>query len=1084
MLLKNLIFLTFFILFTGCSSGGTNTTNKTKVATLSDTLIDGITYSCGQITGITGDIGVTGGFRYQDDCEVQFNIGKIHLGSIDGKNISSQSTNKIFVTNILGLETTNTNDRRLWNELRLLQTLDSDNNTSNGITITKTIRDNLSSSDTLYLDFTQEVSEEDLNNTVIKADSTNKLINITKALSHFESTLNNNGYTIDTVAPDKPFLSNPFNQIFTIQTKNKIVEVNGEEGSKIFLGFNSTGDENNVTFIDQNITIGSSWMAPLNLDFNNDNISHFNYYIKLIDSYGHESEVLHLDILKDFIPPVVDEPIIYESVLEEQKLLRNIHAHDTNGIVKQYELVPSEEDTRSSDNDLFIIDSNGSITFKVEPNYDDNIDAVFHVIARALDEAGNMTDVFIEILLKNILDNPPQLTAPTYTTNLMEGEDNDTIVYDLNTTIEHDLTKAPDNNPDLSPIYFKLHNHTDIFDLNISTGKLTIKDNTDPLFDYEQLPNSIDLNISVENNNSAQNNDINTTYTTLTVNILNHIDTTPTLNIPDTVSIPEHNNNQGIISTITKDEPNCDRDLTMTFSIVDSDGNFTIDSTSGAITRVGDNLDFESQTEHNLTIRATNTWWDDSTHSDDVNLTIEITNVIDNAPIITNTELNNSIPESTDVDIKVAQLDVNGTIWDENQTSSYKISSITKNGTEISSFPFKIDDSGVVKTSRQLLNDYIELSDQNDTVFELNITASNNWWDGSSHDSNIITLDINVTNVIDNIPVLESIPNFTFEENTTSGTIVTTLDVNGSIYDENNVTSYHIRSGNIDNNFDINTSSGEIDINDTLDWETTTTYNLGVVATNIWWDGSSHDSVEKTITIDITNIIEHKPDVKVTEDENITIHENIDSDEIIAIIEPSSSDINDRNATDGQRITKCEIVGGNDGNFTMAEDPVMVDGLPRCELKIAQDDGISPDTNDSYSISLDINISNDCTDTDNCTATKTINIKTYPDVIINKKLFTIGVNFTDENLTSLSDDDESDYIESLIYGDTTNKLQDYILTTTFNKFRFLAADDENDSTSNGVLVVDVNKTLSGGTGSDSKIRDTIQEALKLADDNL
>jgi hypothetical protein len=316
------------------------------------------------------------------------------------------------------------------------------------------------------------------------------------------------------------------------------------------------------------------------------------------------------------------------------------------------------------------------------------------------------------------------------------------------------------------------------------------------------------------------------------------------------------------------------------------------------------------------------------------------------------------------------------------------------------------------------------------------------------------------------------------------GTTVTILDVNGSIYDENNVTSYHIRDGNDEGKFDLNTSSGEIYINDTLDWETTTTYNIGVVATNIWYDGTTHDSEERILTINITNIIEHKPDVKVTEDENITIHENVDSDEIIAIVEPFSSATDDRSVKDGQDITKCEIVGGNDGNFTMDEVPVIVDGFPRCELKIAEDDGISPDTNDSYNITLDINITNNCTDTDNCTATKSIHIDTYPDIKTDKKLFTIGVNFTDANLTTLSDDDESDYIEALIYGTTTNKLQDYISTTTFNKFKFLAAADENDSTVNGVLVVDINNTLSGGTGSDSKIKATIQDALTLADDNL
>ncbi|MCK5294743.1 MAG: cadherin repeat domain-containing protein, partial [Arcobacteraceae bacterium] len=907
------IFL-FLIIFNGCGSDGTSSTNKTKIGFFVDSLVDGVEYQCGDINGITGDVNGKGSFRYQEDCSVKFNIGKMYLGEVSGDDISNtNSGKKVFITNILGLNTTDTSDVRLWNILRLLQTLDTDDNLSNGILISNTVRDNLNRTDVNSLDFTQTVSVDELNSTVIKADSNKNLRTITQALTHFEAEL-----AVDTVGPPTPFLTKDLTKIKTIHTIKRTVEINGEEGSKIFLGFNSDGNNSNINFKDQNLTINSTWKQKLSLTFNDDNITNFHYYIILQDNKEHNSSILHLNILKDFTPPHVKSAIIIKHVIEEQRLFENIFATDNSGMDSiKYKIVTSEEDNNSFDYTLFTIDINGSVTFLENPNYEENIGRIYQIVARAIDTSGNMTDVIIQVSLINILDNPPKLNANNYNTAMIEGEANNFIVYDLNSTLEENLTIAQDNDPTLSPISFLLHNHTDIFDLNISTGKLTIKDNTNALFDYEQSPNSIDLNISVENNNTkvARNGDLNATYTILTIDINNKIDTPPSLISPNSVLIDERND-PGIIDivTISKDTANSDRNLSMLFSIVNgADGKFDINSTTGLIKTNGDNLDFETKPQYILTIRAINIWeWDNnSTHYDEVNLTINLNNVIDNPPIIIYKDLNNSIPESTPINFQIAQLETNGTIYDENQTTSYQIKQITKNGSilNIDTAPFTIDSNGIVSTSRELLKDYIEtLNHLTDTVFNFQLNAYNIYWNGEQNTSNIVSFDINITKVIDNFPILKQAATKTFEENISVGTIVNTVETNSDIYDENNVTRFSIKSGNDDNIFNINNTTGEIKIQNPLDWETTISYTLEVIASNIYFDSSEHNSSTMFFDIAITNIIEKVP--QITTLTSIDVHENIDADFTISVLETNSTQV------DEQTIDSFTIISGNDGNFS------------------------------------------------------------------------------------------------------------------------------------------------------------------------
>ncbi len=113
---KNLFLALFFVFFFyGCgggastSSSGITTLNETNIAYFEDSTADGVEYECGtSISGITGDGGSRGSFRFKNDCIVEFKIGKMYLGSLNGSQITKNSN--IYPPNILGLSASTINE--------------------------------------------------------------------------------------------------------------------------------------------------------------------------------------------------------------------------------------------------------------------------------------------------------------------------------------------------------------------------------------------------------------------------------------------------------------------------------------------------------------------------------------------------------------------------------------------------------------------------------------------------------------------------------------------------------------------------------------------------------------------------------------------------------------------------------------------------------------------------------------------------------------------------------------------------------------------------------------------------------------
>ncbi|MDD5118076.1 MAG: cytochrome c3 family protein [Sulfuricurvum sp.] len=119
--------VTATLLMVGCGgggSGGSTTTSSVSTATFIDSYVAGLEFDTSTESNVTDN---NGNFRFTDGESVTFHIGNLYLGSAKPKD------GKVTPLDLVG--TTDSSDPKVVRMLRTLQTLDSDGDPTNGITI-------------------------------------------------------------------------------------------------------------------------------------------------------------------------------------------------------------------------------------------------------------------------------------------------------------------------------------------------------------------------------------------------------------------------------------------------------------------------------------------------------------------------------------------------------------------------------------------------------------------------------------------------------------------------------------------------------------------------------------------------------------------------------------------------------------------------------------------------------------------------------------------------------------------------------------------------------------------------------------
>jgi hypothetical protein len=365
-----LYIVSFVILFfTACEvdsqDTNTQTNSQTSTAVLVDENVSGVQYYCdNEYLGLTGgDDNVSGKFSYKNNCNaIVFKIGEITLAEM--KPIDINNDDIVYITDLVGKDRNDTNNTSVKNVIRLLQTLDDDNDPRNGIFITQEIRDSITQR--LNYPISDElISEQDLQNTLIDNNINKQLIPSINALVHFENVLRDDNIPVDTVAPFKPYLST---NILATSDYQTYIDINGEESTKILL--------NNI---DTNKSLDKNgYYGEFKLDTNLSNNTFGEYNISLKDDYNHTSEQLILRILMDTKDPKFeginqrfDENNI--TITEVTKHITDLNITDNSleyNLTLQYEITGDHKElvelnTTSLSLDFISVPSNGTYKFNV-----------------------------------------------------------------------------------------------------------------------------------------------------------------------------------------------------------------------------------------------------------------------------------------------------------------------------------------------------------------------------------------------------------------------------------------------------------------------------------------------------------------------------------------------------------------------------------------------------------------------------------------------------------------------------------------------------------------------------------------------
>ncbi|XP_077389169.1 protocadherin Fat 2 isoform X2 [Festucalex cinctus] len=264
---------------------------------------------------------------------------------------------------------------------------------------------------------------------------------------------------------------------------------------------------------------------------------------------------------------------------------------------------------------------------------------------------------------------------------------------------------------------------------------------------------------------------------------------------------------------------------------------FHIDFKTGALT-VTNPLDYESQTLHVLTVRATDSV---SGAFSEASIEVEVEDVNDNAPFFSQQKYTTSIAEGLPIGSSVLQLSALDLDSGRNKDLTFHMVRTEGNETDF----FDVDhQSGLIFLKQVLDHESVDR-------FQLKIQVVDN---GSIALSGETVVLVNVTDVNDNPPdFVSSHFQASLDESAKCGHIVIKIQASDPDVADANRLKYKILSGNEDRYFNINETSGIISFSNICKRNLDPFYNLTVAVS----DGVFQKSAP--VNIDMINSNRHSP---------------------------------------------------------------------------------------------------------------------------------------------------------------------------------------------------------------------------------
>ncbi|XP_017889849.1 DE-cadherin isoform X2 [Ceratina calcarata] len=311
-------------------------------------------------------------------------------------------------------------------------------------------------------------------------------------------------------------------------------------------------------------------------------------------------------------------------------LKANSNSGDNTGLL--FELLSGRTEQTNKGN-TFRLESNGDVAdIKLSQDLDYESNTAYTLIVRVQNKYQLAAETVIEVEVLDVNDNIP-VFREMKKGSVLENEPPGVPVMQVK-AIDKDGTSA--NNQ----VTYELDNFRDQFAIDKYTGNIT----TLTTFDREVQDTYNVKVIAVDNSPSALpgfNNEHNKGQQVFRIEIADKNDNAPHFTQPVYIakSIPENANINALVTEVKALDS--DTASPVTYSIIsgNTDDSFYIEGTTGKI-RVKKPLDYEKNTEYNLTVRAF-----DGVFNDTAQVKIFIENINDNPPVFEDFEKNPTIKE-------------------------------------------------------------------------------------------------------------------------------------------------------------------------------------------------------------------------------------------------------------------------------------------------------------------------------------------------------------------------------------------------------------------------------------------------------
>uniref|UniRef100_A0A8C2YWY3 Cadherin domain-containing protein n=1 Tax=Cyclopterus lumpus TaxID=8103 RepID=A0A8C2YWY3_CYCLU len=394
--------------------------------------------------------------------------------------------------------------------------------------------------------------------------------------------------------------------------------------------------------------------------------------------------------------------------------------------LQSYELKPT-------DNFVLKRDSQGDGTEKVEMvlqkhldrEREDMIDLVLTAFDGGDPQMSGTIRIFITVLDAN--DNAPVFTQSTYTATVFENAPEGTVVTGVTASDADHGTNCR--------IKYSIANSLDqahaLFQINEDSGEIKLIGN----IDYENARN-YHIHIRASDDGGL------TDSCKVIVEIVDVNDNKPTINIMSkTNMISEHSKPSTVVAMMNVQDPDSNENGKV-HCFINENTPLTIMSASNNFYSLvtGSELDRETASEYNITVTCSDEGVPSLSSS--VTLTLQISDVNDNAPVFERSSYEAYIVENNTPGPSIFTVKARDADWNQNARVSYILEDSSVNGVPVSSYVSVSADSGVIHAVRSF--DYEQIKD-----FHFRVKAQDG---GSPPLSSNVTVKVLIQDQNDNPP--------------------------------------------------------------------------------------------------------------------------------------------------------------------------------------------------------------------------------------------------------------------------------------------------------------------------------------------